>query len=113
MILLIIIPITWLIIRALLILHGVRYQQLRRHTDHYTWSNAPMSCYRCGSTSFRNTTKSIDGGVVSQYVLHCKDCDTEVGYWAYGAWDPGYANNKKEHPIWPIVCVMFLIRRKL
>jgi len=55
-----------------------------------TKQGQPTSCPVCKSTDLRTTIKAIDGGAASEYLVECKACDIELGYYAYGAWDPCY-----------------------
>lgn len=39
---------------------------------------------KCGCKNFSEVTKSVDGGVVSEYEVICVECFANVNYWAYG-----------------------------
>ena len=45
----------------------------------------PLKCM-CGSTEFKDETKSVDGGRISESERSCAKCKTVLGYWAYGGW---------------------------
>jgi len=47
----------------------------------------PLKCEKCLSAKpFKQVTKSIDGGCVSEFEALCQDCGHQMGYWSYGSW---------------------------
>lgn len=68
--------------------------------DHYDEDGQPLSCWKCGSESFKEITKDfIDygvsgGGPPTEIEYRCRKCDTQVGYWAYGYFDPSYMSEE-------------------
>lgn len=63
--------------------------------ENYNLDSSPKKCYECNHAKFHEVVVAIDAGHVSEYYLECKACDTIVGYWAYGNFDPCFANT---HP---------------
>lgn len=62
--------------------------------DHYNLDGCPHTCFKCKGNEFRDHIVAIDAYVVSERKIICK-CGEIVGYWAYGHYDPCFANT---HP---------------
>jgi len=61
-------------------------------TEHYYPDGCPKKCKHCGDTDVESKVVAIDGGYVSEASLYCERCSTLIGYWAYGNYDPCFAN---------------------
>lgn len=61
---------------------------------HYNLDGSPKKCYLCNGKEFVTHIVAIDAYVVSETKIICK-CGEIVGYWAYGHYDPCFANT---HP---------------
>ena len=63
-------------------------------SDCYAEDGAPLKCEKCGCTSFVEKVMSVvavldnGDGPTTEAAYHCLNCKTQVGYWAYGSWDP-------------------------
>lgn len=53
-------------------------------------SQEPTVCPQCKGDQLVTHIKAIDHGVASEYSVECRTCGIEIGYYAYGAWDPNY-----------------------
>lgn len=62
--------------------------------EHYNLDGYPNKCFACKGHTFRDHIVAIDAYVVSERKIICT-CGTIVGYWAYGHYDPCFANT---HP---------------
>jgi hypothetical protein len=63
--------------------------------QHYNPDSSPKICHNCKHNTFDKFVVAIDGGHISEYYLECQACDTIVGYWGYGHFDPCFSNT---HP---------------
>jgi hypothetical protein len=47
----------------------------------------PLECPKCGCKK-TNTAKEyyLDGHILCEYELQCRQCSNPLGYWAYGSW---------------------------
>lgn len=59
--------------------------------EHYNQDGCPHTCRVCKGKDFITKIKAIDAYVVSEREIVCK-CGEVVGYWAYGHYDPCFAN---------------------
>lgn len=50
----------------------------------------PLKCSECGSNFLLDRIVSTDGGIPSEVHTICGECETDVGYFAYGSYDPAY-----------------------
>jgi hypothetical protein len=48
----------------------------------------PIKCYKCGSKNIKTIPKEYINYIVCEESAVCKNCGTQVGYWAYGYWQP-------------------------
>lgn len=51
----------------------------------------PIKCEYCDSKNLEDTgfiVEELGTHVTTEYKKVCKDCGKEVGYWAYGYWQP-------------------------
>ena len=49
----------------------------------------PCSCPTCHSTELRENIKdTLDGHTVMEYEVVCKQCMSNVAYWAHGSYEP-------------------------
>lgn len=61
---------------------------------YYTETGHPLKCACCEGVHIKETVvNSIDvgvggGGIPCEISYRCSDCDSEVGYWAYGSFSP-------------------------
>jgi DNA-directed RNA polymerase subunit RPC12/RpoP len=62
---------------------------------YYTREGEPVKCKYCGSKKLNHVTKAIVAEVAAEIVINCRTCDEEVGYWAYGYYDPGYRERER------------------
>lgn len=53
-------------------------------------SEEPTQCPQCKGDQLATRIKNIDGGVVSEYSIECRERGIEIGYYAHGAWDPNF-----------------------
>lgn len=63
----------------------------------YAENGAPIKCIKCGHDKFIEEVEDyIDVGIgfgigpTSEMSLWCALCDTKVGYWSYGYYDPAF-----------------------
>jgi uncharacterized CHY-type Zn-finger protein len=65
--------------------------------DHvnYNSDGSPKRCYHCKYQLWDEQIVAIDAGCISEYKIVCIACDAMIGYWAYGHYDPCFANT---HP---------------
>jgi len=73
------------------IISNIKALLLRRF--YYNKSGCPLKCERCKSTEFEEVVRDDINGIVSEYIIYCKDCGLDVGYWGYGYYDPRYRAN--------------------
>jgi hypothetical protein len=72
------------------------YQILRKFfgrmfiNRYYDEDGAPKRCPHCGCTVIYEETKEIIQGHVAEFRCECCACDEEIGYWAYGSYNPMY-----------------------
>lgn len=56
-------------------------------TDNYLNHDlSPKKCFKCDSDKFKEIIVSKTESYIEEYKVICKNCQTEVGYWAYGHW---------------------------
>lgn len=60
---------------------------------YYTEEGMPIKCEYCDDTVIYEETMAIDGGYVSEFSCICTGCKEEIGYWAYGYYNPNYREN--------------------
>ena len=58
--------------------------------EYFNEDYSPKKCPNCKSTEFVETVKEQIEGIVCEYYITCKDCGTDLGYWAYGGFDPNF-----------------------
>ena len=71
----------------------------RKIEEFYSNNGKPLKCFECGGDKFqqRNIAVLDTYGPICEFEEFCLACDSTVGYWAYGRWDPNYdhsANNE-------------------
>lgn len=69
-------------------MHNLPQIQLSDYFD--TFTGRPRKCCECGSEDIRSLALSFDGGYQSESAEICYECGTNVGYFAYGHYDPVY-----------------------
>lgn len=80
-----------------------------RMKDYYFfYGGSTKRCMACGSDVLFGEVISADHGFTSEWKLSCTKCKEEVGYWAYGHWNPYYEDILKEK----IDFTQFLQRRQ-
>jgi hypothetical protein len=62
------------------------------HSDH-----RPIKCQYCGGTKIDTIIKDDLNGITTEYSVICGDCYNEIGYWAYGYYDPSFSENLFYH----------------
>ena len=62
-------------------------------SEYYNKDNCPIKCFKCESTDIENIIMSRDEAYVYEALLNCKSCEQELGYFAYGYYDPKYMEN--------------------
>ncbi len=65
---------------------------------YYDETGRPVRCVHCGCGEILRTTKDRIEGTVCEEEYWCRGCGKVVGYWAYGYFDPEYANAAKSKP---------------
>lgn len=61
--------------------------------DHYNGDSSPHTCRYCKWKDFTEVVKdTIDQHIVCEKLIICSRCKQDVGYWAYGNYDPCYSN---------------------
>ena len=56
--------------------------------QYYNEDDSPKKCHYCDCKDFYGDTKSIVQNTVAEYSIHCKKCDKQISYWAYGSYQP-------------------------
>ena len=57
----------------------------------------PTDCPYCGShDNYRDVNQSGEQGFVYEYERRCNFCNSRIGWWAYGGWDPNAASKEGE-----------------
>lgn len=81
---------------------------------------SPKCCTNCAATEFSQTIKEQVEGSVCEYSIMCDKCGTELGYWAYGNFNPDYVKryveeiqSTMENPCLPMVEVKTAIDRSM
>jgi len=64
--------------------------------SNYRRDGSPAKCPKCGSGDLSEQVKAVDGGQASEVLVVCVACSTEVGFYAYGAWDPNFYGDMHE-----------------
>lgn len=54
--------------------------------DYLNHDLSPKKCYNCDSNNFKENIISKTETYIEEYKVICKNCQTEVGHWAYGHW---------------------------
>lgn len=66
----------------------------RLMVDRYYYEDGcPKQCYLCKSYSITQINKEHINGIVAEHADVCGDCRQELGYWAYGCYNPNYRDN--------------------
>ena len=48
----------------------------------------PIKCHICGGTNLEEYDYYyLDGHLIEEYSVKCKECGTKLGHWAYGYWE--------------------------
>jgi len=61
-------------------------------SENYNSDASPKKCKYCGGIHFLEMTKAVDSGYTSEFEIVCWSCSATVAYWAYGSYDPCFAN---------------------
>ena len=56
--------------------------------EFYEEDGKPVKCPNCISSSLSFITKETIDGTISQCEIKCALCNKELGYWAYGYYNP-------------------------
>lgn len=59
--------------------------------EYYKEDGQPIKCFSCGSTNIEEKIVSSINYTACEVRYDCGDCGEDVGYWAYGYFDPQYA----------------------
>ena len=69
---------------------------MNKHFDseHYYPDGCPKKCKHCGIPDVFSKVEAYecDGSDVPEASLYCEGCNTLIGYWVYGSYDPCFAN---------------------
>ncbi len=58
----------------------------------YETTGNPIRCWKCFSANINDRiVGTLDGGIPCEVHYDCKDCGEELAFWAYGSYDPQYA----------------------
>lgn len=61
-----------------------RFEYLAGYADK---NGIPLECFKCGCKEFKEADHDyLDGHILCEYSIRCKNCNQQVGYWAYGNW---------------------------
>lgn len=60
---------------------------------YYSENGCPIKCWNCKSIIIDEITKESINYVTCECSLVCHNCQTELGYYAYGFYDPNYRKN--------------------
>ena len=71
-------------------------------TKYFKENGEPIACTSCDYDVIVTDTITYDGGYPSEVKFNCKSCGLELGYYAYGSFDPAYRikfeeNRKNKH----------------
>lgn len=67
------------------------YLKLAFRRDRYFADDGhPRRCLFCDCTDVREKTTAMVGWTAAEIEARCHHCKAQVGYWAYGYWDPSY-----------------------
>jgi len=58
---------------------------------YYRKDHSPKYCCYCGSKDISYITKETIANVEAEFSCVCVECDKEIGYWAYGYYNPIYS----------------------
>ena len=58
--------------------------------DYYDKDSMPIKCWKCCCDELNEVGKDYINGIQSEVSFVCVKCETEVGYWAYGYFNPDY-----------------------
>lgn len=61
-------------------------------SKNYNEDGSPKLCRECGNDHFTEVPKDSIDGHICEISVHCSACFENVAYWAYGWYDPCYAN---------------------
>ena len=59
-------------------------------SDYYEDDCKPKKCTKCDSTDLKSTVDDIVNGHICEETVICRTCGKELGFWAYGNWNPKY-----------------------
>lgn len=57
---------------------------------YYNRQGQPVRCPICEGTDIFEASRDDIDGLVSEFACICGSCECEIGYWAYGHYDPSY-----------------------
>lgn len=60
--------------------------------EYYKDDGTPLRCRHCLSDNLISVTKCEINGTICEFAVDCNHCGKNVGYWAYGYYDPSYLN---------------------
>lgn len=58
--------------------------------EYYLDDGFPIKCWHCQSNDIRSDIKDILTHIISEQEYICNSCGSDLAYWAYGYFDPGY-----------------------
>lgn len=84
-----------LLYKILYFFHKVKYKR-KTITDYYNEDGMPIKCKFCDSTELEDEVEERLDYTASRYAVVCTQCHAEVGYWAYGYFNPMYMEDMEE-----------------
>jgi hypothetical protein len=64
--------------------------------NYYSKNNRPIKCQYCECEELTETVEDQSGGQVFEKSITCSECNSMLGYWAYGAYDPFFRKTLTE-----------------
>lgn len=58
------------------------------HSNYYNKDNSVKQCIYCENDKFKHSNIDIIAGVISEYDIHCENCNKHVDYFSYGYYEP-------------------------
>lgn len=58
--------------------------------DYFKPDNSPTKCTKCDSTDLKSIVADITNGYIGEETIICRTCGKDLGFWAYGVWNPKY-----------------------
>ena len=63
--------------------------------EYYTDDGCPIKCFTCDAINIKSRTVDIIANCVCETAYYCDDCGEDLGYWAYGSFNPYYKEGIK------------------